>query len=184
MSSLSTPFVALGQELAQRLISLAALSLGKKADSVQRGLLRLRGVQVAGPIYIGSGTRVFGARRLTLGARVAIGENSHIVCHAPITIGDDFLSAPGLYLNSGGHDPSTLRSFAAPITIGRRVWCGARVTVCAGVEIGDDVVIGAGAVVVKSIPPRSIAAGVPARVIGPLERKPGEFESWYASRGA
>jgi acetyltransferase-like isoleucine patch superfamily enzyme len=182
MTSVSTPFRGLGHESAQRLISLAALTLGQRADRLQRALLRLRGVGVSGPVYIGSGTRLFGARRLSLGARVAIGENSHLVCHAPIAIGDDFLSAPGLYINSGGHDPATLRSFAKPVTIGRRVWCGARVTICAGVEVGDDVVIGAGAVVVKPIPARSIAAGVPARVIAPLDRKPGDFESWYRPR--
>jgi maltose O-acetyltransferase len=182
MSVLGTPFMGLANECVQRLISLAAITAGQKADVVQRLLLRLRGVEVSGPVYIGSGTRIFGAPRLRLGARVAIGENAHIVCHAPVVIGDDFLAAPGLYLNSGGHEPRSLRSYTDPIEIGKRVWCGARVTILAGVQIGDDVVIGAGAVVVEPIPAGSIAVGVPARVVGALDRQPGQFQSWYQDR--
>jgi len=174
---------ALG-ELAQRLVSIMAILMGVRADRLQRFLLRRRGVRVCGPVYIGSGTRLVAPDRLTLGERVAIGEDSLIVCHAPVTIGEDFLSAPGLYINSGGHDVSTLRAQAKPVRVGARVWCGVRVTICAGVEIGDDAVIGAGAVVVKSIPSRSIAVGVPARVVGEVERRPEEFYSWYhASQG-
>jgi acetyltransferase-like isoleucine patch superfamily enzyme len=179
MSALVTIWRALVGEVLQRLISVSAILFGLRADALQRVLLRLRGVQVSGPVYFGSGTHLFGAPRLSLGARVAVGERSVIVCHGPITIGEDFLAAPGLYLNSGGHEPRTLQAFAKPIHIGRRVWCGTRVTICAGVEIGDDVVIGAGAVVVTSIPAQSVAVGIPARVVNQLNREPGHFASWY-----
>jgi maltose O-acetyltransferase len=54
---------------------------------------------------------------------------------------------------------------SAPITIGENVWLGARVTVLRGVTIGAGSVIGAHSVVVRDIPPRSVAVGVPARVI-------------------
>lgn len=52
-----------------------------------------------------------------------------------------------------------------PIVIGEGCWIGQNVTVLANVEIGDRCIIAAGAVVTKSIPSRSIAAGVPAKVI-------------------
>lgn len=52
-----------------------------------------------------------------------------------------------------------------PVSIGNDVWIGDRVTILPGVHIGDGCVIGAGAVVRHDIPPNSIAAGVPARVI-------------------
>ncbi len=55
--------------------------------------------------------------------------------------------------------------YAKPITIGNDVWFGAGVTVCGGVTIGDHCVIGAGSVVTKDIPPNTIAAGVPCKVI-------------------
>jgi acetyltransferase-like isoleucine patch superfamily enzyme len=57
---------------------------------------------------------------------------------------------------------------SAPIILEDNVWLGARVTVLSGVTIGSGSVIGAGSVVTKNIPSRSLAAGVPARVIRSL----------------
>lgn len=57
---------------------------------------------------------------------------------------------------------------SAPIILEENVWLGGRVTVLSGVTIGSGSVVGAGSVVTKSIPPRTLAAGVPARVIRPL----------------
>lgn len=55
-----------------------------------------------------------------------------------------------------------------PIVIGDNVWIGARVIVLGGVTIGDDSCVGAGSVVVDDVPPRTLVAGVPARVIRSL----------------
>jgi acetyltransferase-like isoleucine patch superfamily enzyme len=52
------------------------------------------------------------------------------------------------------------------IRIGDDCWIGARVFVLAGVTIGDGCVVGAGSVVTRSLPPNSIAVGVPAKVVG------------------
>ena len=80
------------------------------------------------------------------------------------------MSAGGLTLNSATHDPVTLEPMGKPISIGNRVWCGVNVTILAGVTIGDDVVIGAGAVVTEDIPANSIAVGVPAKRVRTLDR--------------
>ena len=55
------------------------------------------------------------------------------------------------------------------IRIGDDVWLGANVTVLPGVTIGNNVVVGAGAVVNKDIPDNSLAVGVPAQVIKKIE---------------
>ena len=60
------------------------------------------------------------------------------------------------------------RSDSAPIILEDNVWLGARVTVLRGVTIGEGSVIGAGSVVTKDIPPRSVAVGIPAKVIKEL----------------
>ncbi|MEI6563417.1 MAG: DapH/DapD/GlmU-related protein [bacterium] len=138
----------------------------------RRRELRAMNVQFGTPLCTRPGLFVFMPGNLTLGYRVGLGHNTCLFNHAPIHIGNDFLSAEALHINTGTHDPVTLIPSSSPVTIGDRVWCGARVTILAGVTIGDDVVIGAGAVVKDNIPPNSIAAGVPARVIRPLNRPP------------
>ncbi len=55
--------------------------------------------------------------------------------------------------------------YAKPVQIGNDCWFGASVTVCPGVTIGDNCVIGAGSVVTRDIPANSFAAGVPCKVI-------------------
>ena len=73
------------------------------------------------------------------------------------------------------HDPNDPDhgTKGGPVTIEDHVWIASRVTILPGVTIGRGAVIAAGSVVTKDIPPRSIAAGVPAKVIGerdnPLE---------------
>lgn len=52
-----------------------------------------------------------------------------------------------------------------PVVIEKGVWIGAHVTICSGVKIGKNSVVGGGSVVVKNIPPYSLAVGIPARVI-------------------
>ena len=60
-------------------------------------------------------------------------------------------------------------SSKGPTTVGNNVWCGANVVVTSGVKIGERSVIGANSVVTRDIPPFSIAAGAPARVIRQIE---------------
>lgn len=56
----------------------------------------------------------------------------------------------------------------APIAIGDDAWLGAQVVILPGVTIGEGAVVGAGAVVVEDVPPYTVVAGVPARVIRSL----------------
>lgn len=61
--------------------------------------------------------------------------------------------------------------YAKPVRIGSNCWFGANVTVCPGVTVGDNCVIGAGSVITKNIPSNTIAAGVPCKVLRKLNEK-------------
>lgn len=84
-----------------------------------------------------------------------------------IVIGHDTIFAPGVKIVSANHDVEDRATWTKedPVRIGARCWIGANAVILPGVELGDDVVVGAGAVVTKSFPAGSVVAGVPAQVI-------------------
>ena len=87
-----------------------------------------------------------------------------------VYIGDNVMIGPNTTITTATHPitPKGRREHLAQgkeIKIGNDVWLGANVTVLSGVTIGNNVIIGAGAVVTKDIPDNSLAVGVPARII-------------------
>ena len=135
------------------------------------------GVERAGSANIGNNLFIRYPGCLRLGHRCSLGGFTRIWNYALVTIGDDFLSAGNLTINSGGHDPVTLIPIVKPITIGHRVWCGVNVMILAGVTIGNDVIIAAGSVVISDVPSGSLVAGVPAVVKKKLNRTSDEIWS-------
>ena len=110
------------------------------------------------------------------GYNIEIGENFYsnhnliILDPAKVIFGDNVFIGPncGFYTPEHPLDVNTRISgleYAKPIIIGNNVWIGGSVTVLGGVNIGDNVVIGAGSVVTKDIPANSIAVGNPCKVI-------------------
>jgi maltose O-acetyltransferase len=93
---------------------------------------------------------------------------------APVYIGDYVMIGPNTLIATVGHPLSPAKrrehmSQAAPVTIGNDVWIGGSCTILPGVTIGDNVVVGAGAVVTKDVPSNSVVVGVPARVVKTIE---------------
>ena len=91
-----------------------------------------------------------------------------------VYIGNNVMIGPNTTITTVGHPitPKGRRihlAQASTIKIGNDVWLGANVTILPGVTIGNNVVIGAGAVVNKDIPDNSLAVGVPAKVIKEIE---------------
>ncbi len=89
---------------------------------------------------------------------------------APIAIGAACQVATRVQFLTATHpiDPGPRRAgweSGAPITIADNVWLSGGVIVCPGVTIGEDTVVGAGAVVTRDLPAGVLAGGVPARVI-------------------
>ncbi len=106
--------------------------------------------------------------RMAVGARTYINYGVSISAHQLVAIGEDCLIGQYVIINDNDyHDIVQKRRLppSRPVVIEDRVWLGARAIVLKGVRIGHDAVIGAGAVVTSDIPPRSVAVGVPARVV-------------------
>ncbi len=89
-----------------------------------------------------------------------------------ITIGDNCMLASGAYLTDGdwhGLYNRIIPGQTEPVTLEENVWIGDSSIVCKGVTIGENSIIGAGSVVTGNIPPNSVAAGNPARVVKELD---------------
>lgn len=116
---------------------------------------RALGVTVGRDCLIYSGN--FGSEPwlITLGDRVCVSFRVDFITH----------DASGWLMR----DESGERSYHAPIRVGNDVFLGAKVTILPGVSIGNNVIVGAGSVVTKSIPDGYVAAGNPARIIGSFD---------------
>ena len=103
-----------------------------------------------------------------IGKRVFINAGCQFQDQGGIEIGDDVLIGPQAIIATLNHDPDPEKRggmFAKSVKIGNKVWLGARVTICPGVTIGEGSIVAAGAVVTKDVPPRTVVAGVPAKII-------------------
>ena len=109
-----------------------------------------------------------------IGARTFVNFGLFALDVAEIRIGDDVQIGPSVQLLTPTHplEPEPRRAkweAAKPIAIGDNAWLGGGVVVCPGVTIGQDTVVGAGAVVTGDLPPGVLAVGNPARVVRPVE---------------
>ncbi|WP_197416661.1 acyltransferase [Herbaspirillum rubrisubalbicans] len=98
---------------------------------------------------------------------VVLGRNVKIYNFSNVSVGSFCMFAGEVLIANGGHDTSTFLPFSGNLSIGRGCWIGTGVKIVgADLEIGDNAVLGAGALVNKSVPPGAIVGGVPARILG------------------
>jgi maltose O-acetyltransferase len=122
------------------------------------------GVVVRPPFYCDYGSHI------AIGSRTFLNYDCVLLDVAPIRIGAACQLATRVQLLTATHpvDPEPRRlgwESAEPIELGDNVWLGGGAVVCPGVSIGEDTVVGAGAVVTRDLPAGVVAAGVPARVV-------------------
>ena len=142
-----------------------------------------------GRLTVGEGTLFEPGCWITMsaGARVAIGAGCFLnrgvmlAANERIEIGDHVMFANGCFVGDSDHRyddpdvPVTWQGFASrgPVRIGANTWFGVNCVVTGGVEIGDRAVIGANSVVTRDIPPATIAAGAPAKLVRAIEFRGG-----------
>jgi acetyltransferase-like isoleucine patch superfamily enzyme len=109
-------------------------------------------IKIDDKVYIGTGTTLFGHKGLEIGDNVLLAQNITLTPYSHI-----FDDPERNIITQGGHSEK--------VTIGRDSYIGMGVDIMYSGNIGEGSVVGAGSVVVKSIPPYSVAVGNPAKVI-------------------
>ncbi len=121
-------------------------------------------IDIQGPFYCDYGCHIYA------GENLFINFNCVILDCARVTFGNNVAMASGVQILAAYHPVQASErikgpELAAPVTIGDNVWIGAGAIICPGVTIGANSTIGAGSVVNKDIPENSVAVGNPCRVV-------------------
>jgi len=129
------------------------IELGPRVEIEQNVYIKSAGVlRIGADTFVGNGTTIGCAEAVTIGKDCLIGE------YVSIRDNDHVFSAIDRAIREQG-------AATAAVCIGDNVWLGAKVSILAGVHIGNGSVIGANAVVTRDIPAGVVAVGIPARVI-------------------
>lgn len=133
-------------------------------------LLRLMGVKFGKGTFIDAPFRCDYGKHITLGDHFYANAYCTILDVAEVTIGNHVMLGPHVQIITAGHPihPAARRAayeYGRPVRIGDNVWIGAGAIILPGVTIGSNTVIGAGTVVTKDVPGDVVAAGNPCKVI-------------------
>ncbi len=108
---------------------------------------------------------------IRIGSGTYLNRNTEIVAAVSVEIGRDCkIGRDVIVMDTDQHELAG-RPLGLPVIIEDRVWIGARAIVLKGVRIGHDSIVGAGTVVTRSVPPGSVVAGQPARVIRTIDAR-------------
>lgn len=121
-----------------------------------------RNIQVGKECFVNYHGVFLDVAPIILGDGVWIGANVTLATPMHPFIAEERLNAD---YPDGRHD----LEYSAPIVIKDGCWICSSATICGGVTIGENSIVAAGAVVTRDVPPNSIVAGVPAKVLRPID---------------
>jgi acetyltransferase-like isoleucine patch superfamily enzyme len=114
--------------------------------------------------YVGPGTRIWSGANITIGSRVLIAHNVNVFDNLTHPIDPSARHKQARQIIEVGH-PKSINLDDQPIAIEDDAWIGASASVMRGLRIGRGAIVGTGSVVIADVPPMTIVAGNPARVI-------------------
>ena len=134
-------------------------------------LRRYCGVRIGRDSSICAGCFITGYG-ITIGDNTVVNRFTYLDGRVPLRIGNNVNISHYTLIQTLTHDPQAadFGTVQGPVAIEDHAWIGARAIILPGVTIGEGAVVGAGAVVTKSVAPYTIVAGSPARVIGERTR--------------
>lgn len=136
--------------------------------SVRRLFYRVGGMKIGRGSTIHMGARFYNASNISIGKDTIIGEDATLDGRDKLKIGNHVDIASEVMIYNAEHDvhDEKFKAIFAPVEIEDYVFIGPRAIILPGVSLGKGVVVGAGAVVTKSVEPFTIVGGVPAEEIG------------------
>lgn len=138
------------------------------ADEVRGLLSDLFGYRVPSSLRVFPPFYADFGKNITVGDGVFINACCHFQDHGGVTLGDGCQIGHNVVfatLNHGLTPEDRKTTYPAPIVLGKNVWVGSNATILPGVTIGDNAVVGAGAVVTKDVAANTVVGGIPARCI-------------------
>jgi len=148
--------------------------------------------RLSGTLAIVSG-RTFDKPVLSIGNRVFLGHDVEISCNREVVIEDDVMVAGCCRISDNdGHSVDMERRINGmppspdevhPVRICRGAWIGFRSFILKGVTVGEGAVVGANSVVTRDVPPHTVVAGSPARVVMAIATQEIRIESCAKAHG-
>ena len=140
----------------------------------RRSLLRLFGARIGSGACPHPSAKIWAPWNLEMGDHSCLSHSVDCYCVAPVRIGAHATVSQYSYLCTASHDceQSDMPLITAPILIGDGAWITADVFVGPGVTIGNGAVVGARSTVIKDVPPWTVVAGNPAKVLRHRELSP------------
>jgi len=142
------------------------------SQRIRLAILRATAARIGVDVVLEPGVRVLSPWRLLIGSHTNIGRHVHLDARGYLSIGDNVNISDEAAVWTAEHDiqsPNFVMT-RARVTIENRVWVGFRSIVLPGVTLGEGCIVASGSIVTKDVPPFSVVAGVPARVIGKRTR--------------
>lgn len=162
-------FAEINKVLENTLKLTSELNLGYKTPEEIRDILsKITGTEISSSVQVLTPFNTDFGANIRLGNGVFINKSCMFVDLGGIEVEDNVLIGPEVKILSVNHplDPKNRRGIILKsVKIKRNAWLGAGVTVCPGVTIGENSVIGAGSVVTKDVPSNTVYAGVPAKFV-------------------
>ncbi|KMT22517.1 sugar O-acetyltransferase [Clostridium cylindrosporum] len=169
ISSEDPIFTQINEILENTLKLTSELNTGYKTPQEVRNILsKITGNKLDSSVQVLTPFNTDFGSNIRLGKNIFINKSCMFVDLGGIELEDNVLIGPDVKILSVNHplDSKNRRGvILKSVKIKRNVWLGAGVTVCPGVTIGENSVIGAGSVVTKDIPNNTVYAGVPAKFI-------------------
>lgn len=135
---------------------------------IRIGFLRILCKHLGKNTWIDMGVKIREPQGINIGNNCHINYKTFLYATGSIVIGNNVSISCDVKMLSGGHDvqSSDFAHVVSSIIVGDNVWIGANAIILKGVTIGEGAVISAGAIVTKNVEPYKIVGGIPAKVIG------------------